>query len=141
MRFRESDFGAADFGHGPEERFDVVVSNPPYIRSAVIDGLAPEVRDYDPRLALDGGEDGLSAYRAILRSAPLILKQGGLLAFEVGYDQSGDVAALCRTAGLRDVAVHRDLSGADRVVTGAWASSETTRERSKKALGEVEITG
>jgi release factor glutamine methyltransferase len=141
MSLREGDFGADGFENGPEGPFDVVVSNPPYIRTAAIDGLAPEVRDYDPRLALDGGPDGLSAYRAILRSAPFILKQGGLLAFEVGNDQGGDVGSLCREAGLRNVAVQRDLSGADRVVAGTWGSSETARELSKKALGEVEITG
>lgn len=119
--FCEGDFGAAGFGGATEEVFDVVVSNPPYIPSAVIDGLAPEVRDYDPRLALDGGPDGLSAYRAILSRVPFILKQGGLLAFEVGHDQGGAVAALCRGAGLRDVAVERDLSGCDRVVLAASA--------------------
>ena len=137
MSFHECDFGAESFGDAMEEGFDVVVSNPPYIPSAVIHRLAPEVRDYDPRLALDGGPDGLSAYRAILRRSPFILKQGGLLAFEVGHDQGGAVAALCRRAGLRGVAIERDLSGCDRVVLAARASFQSRHGTLKKALGEV----
>lgn len=134
-------FQEGDFGDVPDERFDVVVSNPPYVQSAVIDGLAAEVRDFDPRLSLDGGPDGLAAYRAILGRAPFILKQGGLLGLEVGHDQGSAVSALCRDAGLRNVAVERDLSGVGRVVLGIWASSERTHGHAKKALGKVDITG
>ena len=134
-------FCCGDFGSGPEGPFDVVVSNPPYIRSDAIDGLAPEVRDYDPRLALDGGPDGLAAYRAILARAPMIIRQSGLLALEVGHGQGDAVAALCRDAGLRDAAVARDLSGSDRVVLATWASPASSGTKSKKALGKVEITG
>jgi release factor glutamine methyltransferase len=77
-----------------------MVSNPPYIRSGEIAGLATEVRDHDPRLALDGGEDGLAAYRAIAPEAMRLLAPGGVLAVELGYDQSADVEALMTAAGL-----------------------------------------
>ena len=98
--------------------FDIVVSNPPYIVSSVLAGLEPEVREHEPALALDGGADGLDAYRDILRGVPGILKRNGMLAFEIGYDQGGTVSALVRSAGLTDVAVIRDLAGQDRVVIG-----------------------
>lgn len=123
VNFYEGNFAADDLMIGPDGRFDVVVSNPPYIPSGTIERLAREVRDYDPRLALDGGPDGLAAYRAILARAPSIIKQGGLLAFEVGHDQGHAVAALCRDAGLGDLAIARDLSGAERVITGTWPLS------------------
>jgi release factor glutamine methyltransferase len=134
-------FDQSDFGHGPEGPFDIVVSNPPYIRSDAIAGLQAGVRDYDPIVALDGGSDGLAAYRSILARAPLILKQGGLLALEVGHDQAADVSALCRAAGFERVAVTPDLAGTGRVVSGTSALSETARNDTKKALGKVEIKG
>lgn len=134
-------FYEGDFGEGPDGRFDVVVSNPPYIRTQEIAALAPEVRDHDPRAALDGGSDGLDAYRTILARAPLILKQGGVLAFEVGFDQAQAVAALCRSAGLRDPAIRRDLAGRDRVVVAALETPGAAGGLSKKALGKVAITG
>jgi len=97
--------------------FDLIVSNPPYIRSADIAGLAPDVRDHDPRRALDGGADGLDAYRAIARQANARLAPGGTLVLEVGQHQSADVEALLVAAGLRLPGPTRaDLGGIPRAV-------------------------
>jgi release factor glutamine methyltransferase len=97
--------------------FDLVVANPPYIARAAIAELAPEVRLHDPSLALDGGEDGLAAYRILAPAAAALLAPGGLLAFECGFGQAGDVAALIRAAGLGGrLAIRRDLAGVARVV-------------------------
>lgn len=100
------------------ESFDLITANPPYIESAAIDGLAPEVRDHDPRLALDGGQDGLDAFRAIVVEAPRWLKPGGALVVEIGAQQAAAVRALFHRAGLADVALEKDLAGLDRVVVG-----------------------
>ena len=100
------------------DAFDIVVSNPPYIVSDVLAGLEPEVRDHEPALALDGGADGLDAYREILGDVARILKPGGLLGLEIGYDQGASVTALARETGLTDVTRVRDLAGQDRVVIG-----------------------
>jgi len=108
-------FHREDFGLGPKGPFDVVVSNPPYIAADRIPGLAPAVR-HDPPLALDGGPDGLAAYRMILARSTELLSAGGLLAFEVGHDQGEAVASLCRAAGLRDLRIATDLAGIGRVV-------------------------
>lgn len=97
-------------------RFDAVVSNPPYVESAVVDRLDAEVRDHDPRLALDGGADGLDGYRRIVVEALAALKPGGLLALEIGWDQGESVPALVAAAGYEEVAVLPDLAGRDRVV-------------------------
>ena len=110
-------FHQGDFADAPEGPFDVVVANPPYVRSGAIARLQPEVRGYDPLVALDGGPDGLDAYRSILARAPSLLKRGGLLALEVGDGQAGDVTALCRAAGFGRVATAPDLAGTDRVVS------------------------
>ncbi len=96
--------------------FDLIVSNPPYITSTVVETLAPEVRDFDPRLALDGGPDGLAPYRVIAAQAVHWLRPGGWVLVEIGHDQGADVSALFLEAGFEDVAVHRDLNGLDRVV-------------------------
>lgn len=103
---------------GRDDRFDLVVSNPPYITSAVVETLAPEVKDFDPLLALDGGPDGLAPYRIIAAGAVDWLKLGGWLLVEIGFDQGAAVSALFIEAGLLDVTVHRDLAGLDRVVSG-----------------------
>ena len=100
----------------PEESFDLVVSNPPYVESDIIEELQPEVSEYDPRLALDGGEDGLSAYRAIAAGVPARLRPGATLAVEVGSEQGIQVGALFSTAGLVNVDIRKDLAGLDRVV-------------------------
>lgn len=100
-----------------DHSFDLVVSNPPYIPSADIDGLDPEVRDHDPRLALDGGPDGLQAYRDLAPEILRILKPGGVFAVEIGWDQGPQVKALFEAQGFTDVIVVKDLSDRDRVVT------------------------
>lgn len=101
-----------------ERTFDVIVSNPPYIRTQVIEELMEEVRLYEPRMALDGKEDGLYFYRKIIRQAGRYLKENGLLAFEIGYDQGEAVAGLMKEQGYRDILVEKDLAGLDRVVSG-----------------------
>lgn len=104
------------FDAGPAGPFDVVVSNPPYVRSADIAGLAPEVAGFEPRLALDGGADGLDAYRIILAQTPHRLKPAGLLAVEVGYDQGEMLAQMCQARGLAIREIRNDLSGIPRAV-------------------------
>ena len=98
--------------------FDLVVSNPPYIPTAVIETLEPEVRDHEPRLALDGGEDGLDAYRLLAPEILRVLKPGGRFLVEIGYDQAEAVDALFRDAGAIAVTVIKDLANKDRVVAG-----------------------
>ena len=98
--------------------YDLIVSNPPYIPSADIADLAPEVRLFDPRLALDGGIDGLDAYRQIVALLPGLLAEGGLAILEVGLGQAGDVAALLTAAGLEEITIKADLAGVGRAVSG-----------------------
>jgi len=100
------------------QRFDVIVSNPPYIVSDVVETLAGEVRDFDPRLALDGGPDGLAPYRVIVQQAGDWLTRNGQVLVEIGHDQGAAVSALFLEAGFEDVSVYQDLAGLDRVV---WA--------------------
>jgi release factor glutamine methyltransferase len=100
------------------DSFDLVVSNPPYIASAVIEALEPEVRDYEPRLALEGGVDGLAAYRILAPEILRVLKPGGRFAVEIGYDQKAAVEALFRAAGAEQVQTLPDLGQRDRVVAG-----------------------
>ena len=99
------------------ESFDLIVSNPPYIESAVIDTLEPGVRLFDPMAALDGGVDGLDPYRVIARSARAHLVQDGLLALEIGFAQGHMVEALLQEAGFSSISIARDLAGHDRMVT------------------------
>jgi len=106
--------------------FDLVVSNPPYIASAVIEELDPEVRDHEPRLALDGGPDGLAAYRTLAPEILRVLKPGGRFAVEIGYDQKDAVEALFRAAGARGVETLKDLGDRHRVVAGQKNPLETT---------------
>jgi release factor glutamine methyltransferase len=113
----------------PGERFDLVVSNPPYIPSADIAALAPEVRR-DPALALDGGVDGLDAYRRIVADAAHVLVPGGTLVCEVGAGQAAAVAALFAGAGFEAIARSADLAGIERVVAGTSASTATARAAS-----------
>lgn len=98
--------------------FDLVVSNPPYIPSDDIAGLEPEVRDHEPRLALDGGPDGLAAYRQLAPEILRVLKAQGRFAVEIGHDQAKAVEALFKRAGADEVETLRDLANRDRVVTG-----------------------
>jgi release factor glutamine methyltransferase len=134
-------FQQADFATAPDGAFDVVVSNPPYVPSAAIAALDREVRGHDPRLALDGGPDGLAAYRTILARADRLLAEGGLLAFEVGHDQGDAVAALCAAAGFSAVAVHKDLAGIGRVVAATWSGSGSARGGAKISLGKIGVSG
>ncbi len=99
-----------------DSRYDVIVSNPPYIPSSVIEGLQPEVRDHEPRMALDGEEDGLAFYRRIAAQAPDWLNPGGAVYLEIGCDQAEAVRELLAAAGLIDIEVFKDLPGLDRVV-------------------------
>jgi release factor glutamine methyltransferase len=101
--------------------YDLIVSNPPYIPTADLVGLDPEVRLYDPTLALDGGTDGLTAYRDICALLPSLLAPGGLLLFEIGIGQGDDVSRLMAAAGLKSIASRGDLAGIERVVFG-WQS-------------------
>jgi release factor glutamine methyltransferase len=101
----------------PDHGFDLVVSNPPYIASAEIETLDPEVRDHDPRLALDGGEDGLDAYRALAPEIRRILRPGGIFAVEIGWTQGEAVKALFEAEGFEDVKITLDLANRARVVT------------------------
>lgn len=107
-----------DWAKDLDERFDLVVSNPPYIRSGDIEGLAPEVARFEPRLALDGGDDGFVAYRIIAAALPRLLKPGATFALEVGLGQAEGVKALVETAGLTTDEPRRDLAGIPRVVVG-----------------------
>ena len=99
-------------------KYDIIVSNPPYIRSDVIPTLMEEVREHEPILALDGTEDGLFFYRKIVEESPDYLNGGGMLFFEIGYDQAEDVSRLMEEAGYKDVTVVKDFAGLDRVVYG-----------------------
>jgi release factor glutamine methyltransferase len=108
----------AEWDAGLEGGFDVVVSNPPYIPSADIAGLQPEVARYEPRAALDGGADGLDAYRAIVPRLPHLLRPGGAFVLEVGLGQAERVAAMAREAGLQAVDIRLDLAGIQRIVLG-----------------------
>lgn len=112
------DWRAGDWGAGLDGPFDLIVSNPPYIASAEIETLAPEVAKFEPRLALDGGIDGLDAYRALLPQIRVLLAPGGRFALEVGKGQAQAVWALADAAGLQPLDVRADLGGVERVVTG-----------------------
>ncbi len=100
-----------------ERAFDMIVSNPPYIASGVIDGLMPEVKDHEPRLALDGKGDGLFFYRRLASECGAFLKPGGQLCLEIGYDQGGAVSGLLAAAGWERICVHKDAAGQNRVAS------------------------
>lgn len=97
-------------------RYGIIVSNPPYIPSHVVDTLMPEVQQYEPRLALDGAEDGLSFYRRIIEQADGYLEEDGYVFFEIGFDQADDVRQILVGAGFEEVTVKQDLAGLDRVI-------------------------
>ena len=100
----------------PDRTFDIIVSNPPYIPSRVIEDLEPEVRDHEPRIALDGSADGLTFYRILAEEGQNHLTKGGSIYMEIGYDQSEAVEGLFVSRGYRDVRTFKDLAGQDRVV-------------------------
>ena len=113
VRFLKSDlFSALD----PEKKYDIITSNPPYIPTEVLNGLEPEVKDYEPRMALDGSEDGLAFYRRIAVAAPAFLRAGGRIYLEIGYDQGAAVEELLWNNGFARTRVVKDAAGRDRVV-------------------------
>lgn len=101
-------------------QFDLIVSNPPYIPDQVFEGLEPEVRRFEPKMALTAGKDGLDAYRVISAQAKRFLTKGGRLVVEIGYDQRAAVTELFLNEEYEDVTCHRDLAGKDRVISGKW---------------------
>lgn len=118
IEFRHADFFAPLDGAGEFGRFDLIVSNPPYIADAELAGLAPEIRDFEPRVALAGGPDGLASYRRIAAGLDAHLAPGGTVAVEVGAGQARQVAAMFGAAGLTKIETERDLAGVERVVRG-----------------------
>jgi release factor glutamine methyltransferase len=108
------------FGPVAGERFELVTANPPYIPSGELAELAPDIRDFEPRLALDGGPDGLDVVRAVVAGAPAHLEVGGVLAVEVGHDQATRVVELFERAGFREMLVQRDYGGRERVVSATF---------------------
>lgn len=117
---KQAVFIQSDLFEKVEGSFDLIVSNPPYIRSQEIAGLMPEVREHEPHLALDGKDDGLHFYREIIKGTMLHLKRGGQLFFEIGYDQGEAVQALLAANGYTEIAVVKDYAGLDRVVYGTF---------------------
>ena len=116
--WKQGDLYEALAGAESSLKFDLLVSNPPYIPTAVIGTLMPEVAEMEPRMALDGGEDGLSFYRRILAGARDVLKIGGVLMMETGFDEAADVASMMRQSGFLDLQIIRDYGGQDRIVRG-----------------------
>lgn len=113
VHFAESD----GCGELDPESVDILVSNPPYIRSTVVDGLPRHIRDHEPRLALDGGSDGLEVYRNLLMDSVMILKPGGALFFEIGEDQGVALHDLLQDHGFTAICIHKDYAGHDRFVS------------------------
>jgi release factor glutamine methyltransferase len=110
-------FSGGDWAEGVEGPFDIVVSNPPYIESGHLPGLPPEVREHDPILALDGGTDGLDAYRAIIPAVPALLGPQGLAVFEIGEGQADAVTRIARESGLAAAGSRKDLGGIERALS------------------------
>ena len=108
------------------ERFDVITANPPYIESAEIESLSVEVRDHEPRLALDGAADGLAFYRRLAAESGAHLKPGGRLYLEIGMAQGAAVASLLEAAAFSDIQIIRDLAGRDRIVKGSMHAGGTS---------------
>ena len=117
VKFTESDMFAAFCGRLGKKKFNLIISNPPYIPPSVIEGLEPEVRDHEPMMALDGGADGLDFYRIIAQHAPEHLKKGGVLMLEIGFDQKDAVKGLLQETGRFEKIIGlTDLTGKDRIV-------------------------
>lgn len=116
----EAEFLKSDLFSQVKGKFDLIVSNPPYIAAKELENLMPEVRDHEPWLALDGKEDGLHYYREIVRQAPDFLKPGGWLLFEIGYDQGEQVRNMLEISGYARVRIGKDLAGLYRTALGRW---------------------
>ena len=121
-------FFKSDLFEKIEGDYDLIVSNPPYIRTEEIEKLQEEVRLYDPYEALDGKEDGLYFYRRMISEAELYLRKGGSLLFEIGYDQAEEVSGLFKEAGFEQIRVKKDLAGLDRVVGGVYNKARENEE-------------
>lgn len=118
----ETEFRHSDLLEKVEGKFDMIVSNPPYIETTVIDTLMPEVREHEPMLALDGREDGLYFYRRIVEQCTSYMTRGARLFFEIGYDQGETVKDMMIHKGFCEVEIIKDYAGLDRVVAGCWNS-------------------
>lgn len=116
----EATFIESDLFSQVQGRYDIIVSNPPYIESAIIETLDREVREHEPVSALDGGEDGLFFYRKIIEGAKGHLSRGGKLFFEIGYNQAKDVSDILNRNGYTEIVVKKDLAGLDRVVYATY---------------------
>lgn len=116
----EAEFIQSDLFEKVQGKYEIIVSNPPYIPSWEILTLMEEVRDHDPLMALDGREDGLFFYREIIKGAGQHLYPGGMLFFEIGCTQAEDVSRYLKEAGYKEVTVCKDLAGLDRVVSGVY---------------------
>jgi release factor glutamine methyltransferase len=110
-------------------RLDLVIANPPYIPSASVRVLPPEVARFDPREALDGGPDGMAVTRRIIMAAPSVLRRGGWLMLEIGEDQAGPLASLMAAEGFVHIEARRDLLGAERYLGGRWADGAVSTRR------------
>lgn len=108
----------SDLFQNIEGKFDIIVSNPPYIAKKEIAGLMPEVREHDPVLALDGGEDGLDFYRRMIEKASDYLEENGRIFFEIGYDQGEELKKILKLHGFTEVEIKKDLAGLDRIAMG-----------------------
>lgn len=121
---KECTFIHSDLFENIEGRFDVIISNPPYIATKEIEALEPEVREHEPMMALDGREDGLYFYRKIVSASVDYLNPEGWLMFEIGYDQGEALSKMMKSAGYDDVRVIKDLAGLDRIVIGKLMQEE-----------------
>ena len=117
------EFVQSDLYSHIQEQFDIIVSNPPYIPSNEISVLMEEVKDYEPRIALDGKSDGLYFYQSIIKGLSHYLKQGGYVFFEIGYNQGREVCELLAEEGITDIKIKKDLAGLDRIVSGRYTKT------------------
>ncbi len=118
VSFHQGDLFNPLKGLGLGKDFQIIISNPPYIKSKDIENLQVDVKRFEPRLALDGGEDGLRFYREITNKGKNYLKSGGILIYEIGYDQGNDVKNILSEEGFKDISILKDLQGYDRVIFG-----------------------
>lgn len=123
----EATFLQGDLFESVEGKFDMIISNPPYIETAVIDTLDKEVREFEPMSALDGGADGLTFYRRIAKEAKCYLKRGAVLIFEIGYNQGESVPGILSEEGYKEIVVKKDLAGLNRTVMAKYYDTRVKR--------------